>query len=519
MDTKSFLKKAVMMYPDDVSIVFEGTRLTNRELLEKVFRMANALLRLGLKKGDRVAVLLNNCNQSVECFYGVTCAGLVLLPLNARNSAEEHLYILNDSGASAVLLGSEFIETIVPILPDASGVLHSACVNGDAPEPMISYDELIDGVSSEDPGIEINDGDIASHRYTAGTTGKPKGVIHDHKSSRILLYNTLMDGFVIEKDDAICLTGPVTHASGSMILPHIVRGAKVIIMSGFDPAALLQTIEKECVTTLYMVPTMIVMLLAHPDLEKYDVSSLKTIRYGASPISPEILKRAIKAFGDVFIQGYGSSEAGMPLTLLSKEDHILDGSEKKLKRLSSVGREVTVATVRIMDEDDNILPPGEIGEIVIQSEQSMIEYWKNEEATARTLKNGWLHSRDMGYKDEDGYVFLVDRKDDMIISGGFNVYPREVEDVLYAHESVLEAAVFGVPDKKWGESVKAVVSFKQGMSATEEELIEHCKEHLASYKKPSSVDFISELPKNLFGKILRRTLREPHWEGVERKIH
>jgi acyl-CoA synthetase (AMP-forming)/AMP-acid ligase II len=209
----------------------------------------------------------------------------------------------------------------------------------------------------------------------------------------------------------------------------------------------------------------------------------------------------------------------MPLTMLKKEDHILDGSEKSLKRLKSIGREVMVATVRIMDPEGNILPPGEVGEIVVRSDQVMAEYWKNPEATAEALRGGWLHTGDMGYRDEDHYLYLVDRKNDMIISGGFNVYPREVEDVLYMHDKVLEAAVVGIPDPKWGETVKAFVVLKIGETATDEEIIAHCKEHLAGYKKPTSVDFLSELPKNANGKILKKDLKTPYWEGKDRGIN
>jgi acyl-CoA synthetase (AMP-forming)/AMP-acid ligase II len=327
-----------------------------------------------------------------------------------------------------------------------------------------------------------------------------------------------MDGLGIEEGDAVALTAPVTHASGSMILPHIARGAKIVLLSSFDVQTLLETIQKERISTLYLVPTMIVMILAYPDFKKYDLTSLKTIRYGASPISPDVLKRAIEVFGNIFVQGYGLTEGSMPLTLLLKKDHILDGTEKSLKRLGSIGREVTVGRVRIMDDEGKFLPIGQIGEIVIQSDQNMRGYWKKPEATAETLRGGWLHTRDMGYIDEDGYIYLVDRKGDMIVSGGFNIYPKEVEDVLYIHPAVLEAAVFGVPDEKWGEAVKAVVSLRQGMQATEEEIIEHCRKHLASYKKPKSVDFIKELPKSIYGKILRRVLKEPYWQGRGRMI-
>ncbi len=378
---------------------------------------------------------------------------------------------------------------------------------------------LIAKASPKDPCVAMSDEDVHRLSYTSGTTGRPKGVVQDNRGAMMSVYNVLIDGLNIQPTDVVALTSPVTHASGSMIYPHFIRGAKVVILPGFDARLLLQTIEKEWVTTLYLVPTTIVMLLNEPDLEKYDLSSLKTIRYGASPIAPEILKKAIAVFGNVFVQGYGLTEGSMPLTLLTKEDHILDGSEKKLKRLASVGREVTVARVRIMGENGNFLPPGEIGEIVAQSDQVMREYWKNPPATAETFRGGWLHTRDMGYLDEDGYIFLVDRKDDMIVSGGFNVYPKEVEDVLYMHPAVLEAAVFGIPHEKWGETVKAAVSLKKGMIATEEEIIEFSKKHLAGYKKPTSVDFIEELPKNQNGKILRKDLKEPYWKGKGRKIN
>jgi len=426
--------------------------------------------------------------------------------------------MLNDSESRAIILGKEFQEIITSILPEAKTISWAICVSDHTKEGMLSYEEIMAKSSPQKPEVEILDDDIISLRYTAGTTGKPKGVIHTHRSNVIVVYNALMDGLGIEEGDAIALTAPVTHASGTMIIPHIVRGAKVVLLPRFDVPMLLETIQKERITTLYLVPTMIAMILAYPELKKYDVSSLKTIRYGASPISPDLLRRAIEVFGNVFVQGYGLTEGSMPLTLLLKKDHILDGGEKSLKRLTSVGREVTVAKVRIMDDNGNILPPGQIGEIVVKSEQVMEGYWKNPEATSKTLRGGWLHTRDMGYMDEDGYIYLVDRKDDMIISGGFNIYPKEVEDVLYSHPAVLEAAVFGVPDEKWGEAVKAAVSLKPGMVATEEELIEHCKKYLASFKKPKSIDFLKELPKSAYGKILRRELKAPYWKGRDRMI-
>jgi acyl-CoA synthetase (AMP-forming)/AMP-acid ligase II len=519
MHIRHFLEKAASRYPDHECVVFGDTRLTTRRLLERAYRVSNALLGLGLKKGERVAVLLNNCHQSVECFFGIQSAGMVLVPLNARNSAQEHLYMINHSGARALMVGGEFTETVSSILPDAPSIAHCICVTGDTPKGMLDYEEILSRASPDEPDVEIADHDLITLRYTAGTTGRPKGVIHDHRAHTTKVHNMLMDGFPIEEGDSIILVGPITHASGSMILPHILRGARVIIKSGFDPVELLQTVERERATTLYLVPTMLVMMLSLPDLSRYNLGSIKTIRYGASPIAPDVLRRAMEVFGNVFVQGYGLTEGMMPITILGKEDHFLDGSERALRRLSSVGREVTVARVRIMDDEGNLLPPGETGEIVVQSRQVMRGYWRDPEATAEALRGGWLHTRDMGYMDEDGYIYLVDRKDDMIISGGFNIYPREVEDVLYRHPAVLEAAVFGVPDDLWGEAVRAAVSLKEGMRVTEEELIEHCRRHLASYKKPRSIEFREELPKSPYGKILRRKLREPYWKGRDREIH
>lgn len=518
MNIRDYIEKAVLYYPDHVTLVHKETRMTTRQVAERIYRVANALLDLGLEKGDRVGVLLHNCHQCVECFFGIQCAGLVLVPLNARNSAPEHFYILQHSGARALLMGAEFagdIDSIRPRLQDLQFVVQ---VTGSAAKNCHDYEKLLAAASCDQPRVEIGENDMASLRYTSGTTGRPKGVIHNQGAFMTMVFNILTSGFTIEEGDSIALMGPVTHASGSMILPHILSGARVHILTRFDPEELLCLVEKERITTLYLVPTMIVMLLNHPDIGKYDLGSLKTIRYGASPISPDILQRAIEIFGNVFVQGYGLTEGSMPVTILTKKDHVLDGSEKSRRRLLSVGRETLAAKVGIMDEDGNLLPPGQIGEIVIRSKQTMEGYWKNPEATDQAFRHGWMHTRDMGYRDEEGYVYLVDRKEDMIISGGFNVYPKEVEDVLYKHPAVLEAAVFGVPDQLWGEAVKAVVSLRKGASATAEEIIEFCRRHLAGYKKPKTVDFTDEIPKTAVGKINRRVLKEPYWQDKIRRV-
>ena len=515
---RDILNKIVQRYGDREVLVFGDARFTARQYVERVYRLGNALLGLGLKKGDRVSLLLNNSNFSAECFRGANSAGIPFVSLNARNAAPEQVYILNNAGSKALIVGEEFLPMVEEILPETPEVEHVIVVPGKNKGKYLSYEELLAGSSPVEPDVEITAEDAYSIRYTSGTTGKPKGVLQLFRSDITQLYSSLMEGLDIQKDDAVVLTAPVTHASGSQILPHMAKGAKVVIMPGFDPEKLLQTVEKERITTLYLVPTMIVMLINHPTLKDYDISSVKTIRYGASPIAPNVLKKAISIFGDVFLQGYGLTEASMPITLLTKEDHMLDGSEEGLKRLKSIGRPVLVAKVSIQDKENNILPAGQTGEICVKSDQVMKEYWRNPEATKETLIDGWLHTGDMGYREEDGYVYLVDRKKDMIISGGFNIYPREVEDALYMLDEVLEAAVIGIPDEKWGETVKAFVVLKEGKNISAKDVIAHCKEQLASYKKPTSVDFIDELPKNANGKILKKDLKAPYWEDQWRKI-
>ncbi|MBU2645310.1 long-chain fatty acid--CoA ligase [bacterium] len=519
MNNRDILEKIRMRYVNRELMVFQNRRLTGSQYVERVYRLGNALLSLGLKKGDRVALLLQNSNISSECFHGANSAGLPFVPLNSRNSSLEHLHILNHSIAKAIIVDEVYLDILEPILPRAASIQHVICVSVAGDHDYQSYETLLNTAKPDEPDVDIFDDDICSLRYTSGTTGKPKGVIHSYKSDSVVLINSLLEGLDIRSTDAVALTSPVTHASGSQILPHLVKGARVVIMPEFNPEKLMQVIEKEQITTLYMVPTMLIMLINHPALANYDLSSIRTIRYGASPISPSLLEKAIDIFGNVFVQGYGLTEAGMPITLLTKDDHSLDGSEWKLKRLKSVGREVIVAKVRIMDDENNLVPPGETGEIVVKTDQNMLGYWNDPVATDKTVQDNWLRTGDVGYIDEDGYVYLVDRKKDMIISGGFNIYSREVEDVLYSHDAILEAAVIGVPDDTWGESVKAVVVLKPDKSATSDDIIKHCRKHLAAYKKPSSIEFVDKIPKNANGKIMKAELKEQFWDRHDRKIN
>jgi acyl-CoA synthetase (AMP-forming)/AMP-acid ligase II len=303
-----------------------------------------------------------------------------------------------------------------------------------------------------------------------------------------------------------------------MMTSYYIRGASNVILDKFEVDLVLQTIEKEKVTAVLLVPTMLNMILRHPNLHAHDLSSIKRIWYGTAPMSPEKLKEAIKIFGNIFRQNYGLTESPQPVTYLGPEDHIIDGTEKEGRRLASAGKPALGAALKIVRDDGTKIKPGEIGEILIQTKQLMKEYWKNPEATAEAFRGGWFHTGDMGTVDEEGFIYIMDRKHDMIISGGFNIYPREVEDAIMTHSQVAETAVVGVPDDIWGESIKAFVVTKPGAALTEEDIIQSCKKHLAGYKKPKSVEFVPDLPKNAYGKVLRKVLKEPYWQGRERRV-
>jgi acyl-CoA synthetase (AMP-forming)/AMP-acid ligase II len=385
---------------------------------------------------------------------------------------------------------------------------------------MQDYETLIKNSSSSEPQVDVELDDLASLNYTSGTTGVLKAAMLTHRNRICMAEKQLLiPGIDVDRTSVLCHVGPITHGSYTMVLPIILRGGRSIILPGFEVDLLLKTIEKERVTHLLLVPTMINMMLNHPDLKKYDLSSIRTIFYSASPMPVERIKQALQVFGPVLIQGYGCTESSALITYLPKEDHAFEGDPKKLKRLASCGVPIMTCDVRVVNEKEEDIKPGEIGEIIERGDDTMMGYWKDPERTAETLKNGWLYTRDMATVDEEGYIYIVDRKADMIISGGYNIYPTEVEEVLYRHPAVFEASVIGVPDDLWGESVKAIVVLKEGMRATEDELIQHCKNCLSSYKKPKSIDFVRDLPKNPYGKILRRKLREKYWVGQERMVH
>jgi len=515
----NWITRNAKRHPEKVGVVFEGKRYTFGEINERVNRLCNALKRLGLKKGDRLGVLLDNCNQFVEAHGACAKGGMVLVPLNTRLLSGELAYIINNAEASAVIFGATYADTIGALRSKCESTHHFIMVEGEA-EGVDAYDELLALGSPEEPDVEVGEEDLLYIAYTSGTTGLPKGAMITHRNH---FYSTIDNviHYRIHPGSKILVCLPMFFQAtvGCALMPCFYLGATMVIHRGFEAKMVLETIEKEKITFTFLAPSPIIFLLEEPDINKYDYSSLEVLMYGSAPMPVAKLKEAMKIFNCKFVQSHGFTEYTCCTTSLEPEDHVLEGPAEKVKRIASCGKEMINVEARVVNEKSEDVKPGEVGELVARGEKVMQGYWKNPEATAEAIdKDGWLHSGDMATLDQEGYVYIVDRKKDMIISGGINIYPKEIEEILFTHPAVLEAAVIGIPDDRWGESVMAVVALKEAMKATEEEIINHCKEHLASYKKPKSVYFVERLPRNPGGKVLKRELREPYWKGRDRKV-
>ena len=510
------IKRNAERYPEKVAFIFENKRYTFKQVNQRVNSLINALANLGVKKGDRVAILSYNCPQYFEVF-GIAKGSRICVPLDSRSIGRELVYILNNSEAGTLIVANEFVDLVTSIRPEIPAVKNLICLDA-IKDGLMNYEELIASYSSDEPTEKVVQDDPCALFYTSGTTGRPKGAIHTQKSMIAENFQPFHD---VTTDDVCLCVMPFFHAGGSMgyMFPCFCSGATIVVHRRFDETLFLQTIEREKVTDTTLVPIMITRLLENPDIGKYDLGNLRTLRYTAAPIAVEVLKAGIRQLGNIYIQIYGLTE-GNTVTYLDKEDHKVEGSEREIKRLGSVGKPLANGEVRIVNDCDEDVPVGQVGEVILRSSPGMMAgYWKLPTETRAIFRGGWLHTGDMGRMDEDAYIYLVDRKKDMIISGGDNIYSKEIEDVLYIHPAVSEAAVIGVPDKKWGESVKAVIVLKAGMEATEEEIIDFCKEYLASWKKPKSVEFWEELPKNSGGKIMKARIRERFWTGHWRKVN
>ena len=523
MNVKSLIQRAVVEYPDHTALVYKDVRRTFREVHGRINRFAKGLLHLGLRKGDRVGMLLRNCCEFIETDFALSKTGMVRVPLNARLTGSDHEYMLNDSGSNTLIFGEGFTETVQAINPRLKTVKRFIRVSeGRSTENLLradDYEDLIEKNSPDEPLSEITEEDLHTLFYTSGTTGKPKGAMLTQRSWANVAINLVLDYGPMTEEDVILNTQPLSHGAGFFVLPYFIRGGTNVLIPEFKPSIVFETIEREKVTVLKLVPSMLYQLMEAPEKTRYDLSSLHSIIYGGSPIAVPRLIEAVRFFGKKLVQLYGQGEVPMCISTLSRRDHLIEGPEEAVKRLSSAGKPCLNVEVRVVNGNGKDLVPGEVGEVIVRGYHMMKGYWNLPEATSETIRNGWVHTGDLGYFDSKGYLFLVDRIRDVIISGAFNIYPKEIEDVIVTHPKVKEVTVIGVPDEKWGEAVKAVVVPKEGATLEEEEIIEYCRTRMASFKKPKSVDMVRELPRNPYGKVLKTALKEPYWKGHERRIH
>jgi len=507
-----------LLYPDREAFICGAERITFSQFNARVNSLIHALQSIGVNKGDVIGVLSWNCLEYADVYGAAMKGGFIISPFNNRLQADELDYLINYSEANTLFVGPELVEIANQLRPRLPKVTNFISFEGSAPD-MICHRDLLVTYLREEPDVQVEEDDPFCILYTSGTTGVPRGALYTHRCATEDARTRAIE-MALEAENKNIVVLPLFHIGGAdQLRVYSYVGATNIIIKHFDPAVTLQTIQDEKATDIQIVPTHLAAIFALPDFKKYDLSSVKRIYYIGSPMPVGLLKRGIKTWGPIFCQGYGQTESGPNISLLHVEQHkVVDGSPEEQKILASAGQPDIGVHVRIVDDNGNDVEPGEIGEIIVQSKQIMVGFWHKQDETSKAITNGWLHTGDMGYYDEKGCIYIVDRKKDMIISGGENIYPREVEEVLYQHPAVLEAAVIGIPDPYWVEKVHAVVVVKQGVSLGSDELIGFCKQRLAHYKAPKSVEFVDALPKNPAGKILKRELREKYWAGLERKI-
>ncbi|HSR12815.1 MAG TPA: long-chain-fatty-acid--CoA ligase [Thermodesulfobacteriota bacterium] len=489
-------------FPERTALVFEGSRFTYDEFNRRSNRFADYLLRSGLTKGDRVAALLFNSPPAVETFFGTAKAGGVFTPVNFRLAAEEVFYILDHSDARYFIFGEEFSPLVGKIRPRLPKVEYFICHGGSAPPDTAEYEIVLRASSPEEPGEAVAEDDECQMLYTSGTTGRPKGALLTHGNLLWNLVNTLL-GREDQPGEASLICGPLYHAAplNNHFLIRVTLGGTSILMKHFDARQAMEIIAREKVNVVSGAPALYHLLLNLPDVQNYDTRSVTRCTAGAAILPDETKLRLLKLFPNArgVYDVYGATEASPTIAVLKASD--------SLRKTACVGPAAQFVELKIVDDGDRELPCGAVGEIILRGPNIMKGYYKDPEATAEALRGGWLHTGDMGRLDEEGFLYIVDRKKDMIISGGENVYPREIEEVLYRHPKIQDAAVIGVPSSLWGEAVKAFVVLRPGEKMSGEEVVEYCREHLAGYKKPKFVAFVDSLPRNPSGKVIKTKLR------------
>jgi len=492
------------------------------EVGESSCRIANALLAEGFGREAKGAVWAGNDVTAWSCTLGLWRAGMCWIPVGARNPAAENHFVLDAFDCEVLFFQHEFAPVVAGLHPKLPNVKAWICIDGEAPEVpgARSLQAWVADHPATRPNVDVDLDDVVVLSATGGTTGSPKGVMNTHRSTQTFCAHFMMSCHYEADERPVNLAAaPITHTAGLLSLPCTARGGTVVVLTKPDPTLLLQAIPTHRVTEFFLPPTVIYRLLDIPDLNmRVDFSSLKYFLYGAAPMSVEKLKQAIGTFGPVMMGGYGQTEAPTSISFLTPGEHFVAGQVAPDERLSSVGRPNPLVRVEIMSDANEILPPGATGEICVRGDLVMKGYYKAPEKTAETIVDGWLHTGDIGHLDADGYLHITDRKKDMIITGGFNVYPSEVEQVIWSHPSVQDCAVIGVPDAHWGETVKAVVELNAGQHVSADELIALCKDRLGSVKAPKSVEFVDSLPRSPVGKVLKKDLRAKYWQQMDRNI-
>lgn len=493
--------KNARKFPDREAIVAGDRRYTWYEFDQRANRVGNALLAMGVNPEDKVSLLAYNSAELVECFVGVSKIGAAAVPLNYRLAPEEIKYCVNNSDSKVFIFDYRFLQAVQEVKAQLPSVKRVVVVGTQVPEGMDDYEILLQAQKSEYPEIIVNDDDAAFVLYTSGTTGRPKGAVLSHKN---LLLNGIISCFEAGMQPGysqVCVT-PLYHTAAiTATISHFFLSGKTVLLENFNPQTMMETIAKEKANRIFMVPAMWQAIMQLPDLNRYDCSTLRNAGTGAAIMPIQLKKQIMQQFPNVRIfDNFGQTEMSPSTTTLKPEF-----AERKQ---GSVGQPFTLVEFRVLDDEGHDVPTGEIGEIVYRGPTMLKEYYNNPEATAEAFAGGWFHSGDLVRVDEEGFVYIVDRKKDMVISGGENIYPAEIEAVLYSHPKILETAVIGVPHEKWGEAPKALVVLRTGESMTEQEVIDFCAEHLARYKRPQSVEFMASLPRNASGKVLKRELRK-----------
>ncbi|RKO66660.1 fatty acid--CoA ligase [Desulfofundulus salinus] len=522
-----FRRRALKLYPEKTAVVCGDKKFTYREFGIRTNKLANGLLDMGVKRGDRVAFISYNCHRLLEAYYGVLQAGAVLLPINIRFSPREIAYILNDSEATALFFNPDFIDLIKPIMINLKTVKNFVMLcdeNESYDFDADNYEKMLARSSPNDPPeLEIDENEMAELFYTSGTTGaNPKGVMLTHRSLYlhglgVIITHNLNDS------DAMLHTIPLFHVNGWGTPQALTcMGGTHVMLKKFDPETICRLIEQEKITKIFLVHTMANMLMKYPGLNNHDFSSLKRIVLGGAPAPWQMIKEIEQRLKCECIAGYGLTETSPYLTSGALKSYLMNEPEEaRWIRQARTGLEVVGVDLRVVNEqgEDVQRNDREVGEIIVRSNYVMQGYWKLPQETAKVIRDGWFYTGDMATVDKEGYVKIVDRKKDIIISGGENIASIEIERVLYEHPAIYECAVIGVPDEKWGEVPKAIVVLKEGYTAEEEELLKHCRERLAKFKVPKSIEFTDSLPKGGTGKILKRVIREKYWQGYEKRVY